>query len=85
MLSLSGSSHRKAQMMITITWQKSTADFTDDVAMNTSLAFSPAGQSAIAYLQAATHELKIAQLNDDGSWAITTVDTGLSGAGGTVA
>ena len=67
--------------MITITWQKSTADFTDDVAMNTSLAFSPAGQPAIAYLQAATHELKIAQLNDDGSWAITTVDTGLSGAG----
>lgn len=43
-----------------------------------SLAFSPSGKPAIAYHSSFNNALRFATLNDDGTWAISTVDTALS-------
>jgi len=40
-----------------------------------SLAFSPSGRPAIAYHSSFNNALRFATLNDDGTWAISTVDT----------
>ena len=43
-----------------------------------SLAFSPSGKPAIAYHSSFDNALRLGTLNDDGTWAISTVDTAFS-------